>query len=491
MKDLLQELKKRTVFDVVVIYVVTAWVLIQVADVVLPTFGAPGWVNQTIIFLSALGLPLVVTLRIFFDRTRGQFLTKGHVEGKSSISLGSRDEANKPSIAVLSFENLSKDEDKNFLAEGITEDVTTGLSFNPHLSVMSRHATLIYKNNPSDLRDVGKALGSRYLLEGSIRPVGDRIRVSVQLIESASGTHLWAGKYDRTMDKMLEEQDEVVAEIVGALDAQISTAEINRVSDRPTDNLGAWDLLQKTGLWTFTPTKEGFENSQKLSRMAIEKDPNYALAHATLAFALRGQAINGFTEDIAAAFEESTKHAILAIALAPNDPVCLRWVGCAHVYGTEIESGIHYLRRSLEKSPNDGITLMHLALGLGISGQFDEAYECLDRAGRVAPSGGLSIGYAWYQALILTWEGRYAQAEERIKNFLLHVPKYGGAHMFLGLVYARQGKLEMAKNSIEKGIALSPTIDFSKPPLFLTSVRAAEEEIRTKDLLKKVWPYQE
>ncbi|MFT7470632.1 MAG: TolB-like protein [Kiritimatiellia bacterium] len=491
MKKVISELRRRNIFDVVAIYAVVGWVLIEVADVVLPTFGAPNWMNQAIILLFVLGLPVVVTQRFFFykaDEPEHSSDSNDELQTAANVTPQETKGINRPSIAVLPFENLSDDEQKRYLADGMTEDIIAGLSFNPHLTVLSRRATMVYRNNPTDLREIGTRLGVRYLLEGSIRPVGDRIRVSAQLIESSSGEHLWGEKYDRPATEMSDVQDDVIAEIIGTLDAQISTAEIRRASNRSTENLDAWGLLQKTGLWTFTPTKGGFEKSKNLSRMAIRKDPNYALAHATLAFALRGEAINGYSADIAAAFKESTEHASLAIALEPNDPVNLRWVGCAHIYGSDVKKGIHYLQRSLMKSPNDGVTLMHLALGLGITRDFDKADECFVRARSVAPSGGLSIGYDWYEALVRTWEGRYAEAEELIKDFILHVPEYPGSHMYLGMVQARQDRFEEARNSIQKGIALAPGIDYSNPPLFLTSVRPPEGEIKTSELLVKVWP---
>ena len=160
MKKVISELRRRNIFDVVAIYAVVGWLLIQIADVVLPTFGTPDWVNQTII-LFVLGLPMVVTLRFFFhkdDAPNHPSNSSGELKTTTHETLQETKGINRPSIAVLPFENLSDDQQQGYLADGMTEDIIAGLSINPHLSVLSRHATMVYRNNPTDLREISSRL---------------------------------------------------------------------------------------------------------------------------------------------------------------------------------------------------------------------------------------------------------------------------------------------------------------------------------------------
>jgi TolB-like protein len=230
------------------------------------------WISENEALLSGIAAMIVVAGVVFtpFGVGLRRFLgsrsngATGSAAAPPDQETGSPGQTtNKPSIAVLAFANMSNDSEQEFLADGMTEDIITGLAASRHLFVVSRNSTFAYKGQSPDIRDVGRELGVRYVLEGSVRRVGDKLRVTVQLIETASGSHLWAEKYDRPVAEMFEVQDEVVARIGGSLVAQLSSAEWERSQREPPANLGAWELTQRGlgGTMVHTPCIESGQRS--------------------------------------------------------------------------------------------------------------------------------------------------------------------------------------------------------------------------------------
>lgn len=491
MKSFWENLKRRHVFQVAAIYLIVGWLVAQVTVALAPALLLPGWFATAVVFLVILGFPIALVLAWAFELTPEGIRRSSEVleEGDKADPKATESRA-KPSIAVMPFENLSDDQSHEFLADGMTEDILTGLAYNSSLEVTSRNATMVYKNAPTDLREVGRALGVRYVLEGSLRQVGDRIRVTAQLIEAATGNHLWAEKYDRPKQEIFDVQDEVIEEILGALDAQIVTAELSRARHRPTDNLNSWELMQKAyaNMARFRPTKPVFDDCVTLLKKAVELDPNHAVAHSALCFFLRSSVVNGYSSspeaDMLAASEAYKK----GLSLEPEDPVNLKWLGMSALYGGEFSNAIHLLKRSLDGFPNDGAAIMHLGLAAAFVGDFNESQSQFARAYRVAPSGGLSIGYRWYEGQALAMEGRYAEAEEKMKDFLLRMPDYSGARFGHAVILARLGRIEEAREEVKAGMAADTSISFSQPPVFLHFMPCPEGDTPTPEILKQIWP---
>ncbi len=209
------------------------------------------WIADNESLLSGLAA-LVVVIGVFVSplgvglRKLTGGATDKQVQNKIEDGEHSAQEASPaagPSIAVLPFENMSDDSEQAFLADGMTEDIITGLAAMPRLTVTARNSTFAYKGQSPDIRDVGRDLGVRYVLEGSVRRVNEKIRVTAQLIEAESGNHLWADKYDRLYADIFDVQDEVVSDIAGALSLQITQAEVARARTVPPSNLAAWELV--------------------------------------------------------------------------------------------------------------------------------------------------------------------------------------------------------------------------------------------------------
>jgi adenylate cyclase len=192
----------------------------------------------------------------------------------------------KPSIAVLPFDNLSGDPKQDYFADGIAEDLINALSRIRWLFVTARNSTFTYKSRSVDIKQIGAELGVRYVLEGSLRRGGKRVRVTTQLIDTASGNHVWAERYDCDLDDIFEVQDEITETITNALEPELRAAERNRAHRRPLENLDAWASYQR-GLWSFYQFT-AIENAQAqtIFRQGIDMDPEFALAHAALAYSL-------------------------------------------------------------------------------------------------------------------------------------------------------------------------------------------------------------
>jgi TolB-like protein len=192
----------------------------------------------------------------------------------------------KPSIAVLPFQNMSSDPDQEFFADGIAEDVTTALSRYPSLFVIARSSSLTYKGRAVDVKEVGRKLGVRYILEGSLRKFGDRIRVTAQLVEAETGRHVWADRYDRGLDDIFAVQDEITQAVTTAIAPAIDQAERRRAMRKPPESLDAWAAYQR-GLWHLSSaTAAGNELAEQFLQKAIDLDQNFAGAHSALAWAL-------------------------------------------------------------------------------------------------------------------------------------------------------------------------------------------------------------
>jgi adenylate cyclase len=361
--------------------------------------------------------------------------------------------SHRPSLAVLPFLNLSDDKEQEYLADGMTEDLITGLAANRHLSVVSRNSSFAYKGRSPDIRVVGRELGVRYVLEGSVRRVGERLRTTAQLIESSSGDHLWAEKYDRPYIEMFAVQDEVVASIAGALNAQLSSAEYARARRETPDEMGAWERVQRA-LWDtfYGMTPERVVNGVAGLREAVRLDPDYAYAHSALGWMLLVATINGYVDDLRGAAQEAQAHLKAAMKDGTDDPLTLYYAGCAYVYAGHHETAIATLEQSLARNPHQPDVYMHLGMACSQLGRYEEAHRHFDRAEALAPSGGMSLAYGWYRTFTLGFEERYSEAVSRLEALLPRMPGYTSPRIMLGIYLGALGREGEARSQIERTV---------------------------------------
>ena len=353
----------------------------------------------------------------------------------------------KPSIAVLPFQNMSGDPEQEYFADGIVEEIITALSRVRWLFVIARNSSFIYKGRAVDVKQIGRELGVRYVLEGSVRKSGGRIRITAQLIDALTGAHLWADRYDRDLADIFAVQDEITSSVAAIIEPALAEAERQRVLRKPPGSLDVWETYQR-GLWHFYKYNAD-ENrvAQNLFRRAIELDPNFAAGHHGLAFAQHLDSwlysTPSWTEVARSGLEEartavlldekdSMAHAVLsfmqercgdwesaiaegraAVSLNPNSVWSMVAMGHALGWGGYQKEGIEYLRRALRASPHDPLTWL-CTFWIGIfsylSREYAASVESMNKVIQVRP------GFAQrWRAAALGQLGRMAEAKEALE----------------------------------------------------------------------------
>jgi TolB-like protein len=398
-------------------------------------------------------------------------------------------ESGPPSIAVLPLDVLSSESRHAFLADGLSEDLTTALAANRHLQVAARNSTFQYKGQSPDVRKAGRELGVRYVLEGSIRPVGGIARVTVQLIAVRDGTHLFAERYDMPLEGDASEQDALVADIAGALSIQILHAERLRCRMLPEDVADAWDLLMAAmGFITYgSPTRDRMNAAIARLEKAVEFDPENATINAFHAWLLRMRAINGWTptpgDDFRAArtaFDKATRG-------YAGDPLTQTFIGAACIYAGSHDRAVRVLESSLEINPHQPDALTHLALAHGYLGDYEKAYHYYDLADRVVTSD-LGGPFRWYRAQTLVLEQRYAEAISILKHVLDTYPTYSAVRIVLALAYEGIGDGARARAEIERTHAMEPDLHIPGVELILAAHPDPEQGAARVDMLRRYWP---
>ncbi len=291
----------------------------------------------------------------------------------------------KPSIAVLAFNNLSGDPEQEYFADGIAEDITTGLSRLRWLFVIARNSSFAYKGESPDVRRVASELGVRYVLEGSVRKVDSRVRISAQLIEAASGNHVWAERYDREIADIFDVYDEITWNIVSALGIELTLAEIERSRKKRPETLDAWDLVMRAQPLINQFSQTGNVKAQELLREATVINPDDASAYAWLAYCVMIAGFFGWSKTPARSMAEALNIAQTAVENDRNDPIATRVLAVVLCLMSRQEEAIETANRALQLDPNCSIARGTLGLALSYTGRSDEAIEASQMALRASP----------------------------------------------------------------------------------------------------------
>jgi adenylate cyclase len=354
----------------------------------------------------------------------------------------------KPSIAVLAFNNMSGDPEQEHFSDGIAEDIITGLSHMKDLLVIARNSSFTYKGQPVEVKRVGEELGVRYVLEGSVRRGGDRVRVTAQLIDTQTGGHVWADRYDGTLDDIFELQDDITAKVLSAVGPEITLAEIQRARSERSQSLDAWDRYLRALPPFYAMDRAGYEEVKALLGEAIEIDPKFAAAHATLARCYVHAGLHGWgisaREDIAKAEEFARK----AIAFDEQEPLGHLALGLVHIFRTEPGRAVNELNRALELRPNLTIAYGYLSQAYGFAGRPEEALAAAERAQRGSPRDPERV--MWFIGIMNAHFAaeRYEEAVEAAEQAVLLQPNlYGG---YAGLAYSlpHLGRIEEAREAV-------------------------------------------
>jgi adenylate cyclase len=365
-----------------------------------------------------------------------------------------------PSIAVLPFTNMTGNPAQDYLADGITEDITTDLSRLRWLLVIARNSTFTYKGRAVDVRQAGRELSVRYVLEGSVRTAGSRIRVSSQLLEAETSKHIWAERYDRELSDIFAVQDEITGSVVAAIEPHLYAEEGQRAARRAPESIDAWGLVVRAlGLITRVGRAQN-EEARALLRQAITLDPGYARAHACLAWASWWAALCYWT-DTREGYAQAVRHAEEAAALDPTEPWARMTLGLCLSTQRQHAQALVELRATLELNPS--FALGHTALGWALlrAGQFEEAIAETGKALRMSPMDSFAGIYTAIHGLALLGGRRFDQALPQLRASVAAFAEYAGHYNTVVSCCGHLGLLEEARAFIAARNRVGPPIRIS------------------------------
>jgi TolB-like protein len=372
----------------------------------------------------------------------------------------------KPSIAVLPFTNLSSDPEQDYFIDGIVEDIITALSRMRWLFVIARNSSFTYKGRAVDLKRVGSELGVRYILEGSVRKAANRVRITAQLIDAATGAHLSAERFDGTLQDVFDLQDEVTATVVGAICPRLESAEIARAKHKPTESLDAYDHYLRGMAAVYQWTKASHDEALRLFKRAIELDPDFATAYGVAARCYCWRATDGRVLDKAQEADEAGRLARRAVELGKDDAVALHMAGhaVARVVG-DVAAGASLIDRALALNPNLASAWLSSGWVRVWLGQSEPALEHFARAIRLSPVDLQLFNMQSGTASAHFIAGRYDEALLWAEKALADRPTFGPALRVTTASYALLGRPMEAKRimarvrEVDPGLCLSNLID--------------------------------
>jgi TolB-like protein/Tfp pilus assembly protein PilF len=482
------ELKRRNVYKVAVAYAVVAWLLLQAASIFLPAFDAPPWVMKIFIIVIIFGFPVALIFSWAFEITPEGIKLESEIEPNKSIARRTGRKivavtialavvaaglfvyqlvrqrstitprqseaatvAPNKSIAVLPFDNLSRDPDNAYFCEGVQDEILTRLAKVADLKVISRTSTQHFKSTPDNLPQIAKQLGVAHILEGSVQKASDQVRVNVQLINALTDAHLWADTYDRKLTDIFAVESEIAKNIAEALQAKITGSEKNSIAKTPTANPEAYELYLKGRFFWNKRSGVDLRKAIEFFNQAIAKDPNYALAYAGLAdsYLLLPNYGGAATADVV-----PPARAAVAKALELDDSLAEAHasLGLLDTLDLRLERAITHLERAVQLKPNYATGHHWLGLGHLALGHFDQAIAEGKRAAELDPlSVIINADLAWTYASA----HRLDEAEAQARKTLEIDPRFFLAHYYLGGVRQAKGQLPEAISEFRQAFDLN------------------------------------
>ena len=362
----------------------------------------------------------------------------------------------KPSIAVLPFTNMSGDPEQEYFSDGITEDIITALSKIRSFFVISRNSTFTYKGKSVSVQEVGRELGVRYVVEGSVRKAGARIRISVQLIDATTDSHVWAERYDRELDDFFTLQDELTETIVGVIEPELSEAERERSRRKPPESLDVWGLYQR-GLWhMYQFHEEDNTVARRLLEQASQLDPTLAGAYAGLAHVGYWDVLFGYSDEPTATLEAAVDAGRKAIELDPKDPMAHWAIGSVYLLRDRHEDSIAELQTAIGINPSYAHAHSRLGLAFLFSGRHEDALTEFDIAIRMSPSDPSLYTFLAGRSMTLIMMKRYGEAEEWARRSVQQ-PRCGPlAHAVLAAALGHLDKIQDAQAALAEELKVNP-----------------------------------
>jgi adenylate cyclase len=361
----------------------------------------------------------------------------------------------RPSIAVLPFANMSGDPEQDYFVDGMVEDIITGLARIKWLFVIARNSSFAYKGKSPDIRQVGRELGVRYVLEGSVRRAAGRVRITGQLIEAESGRHIWAERYDRALDDVFALQDEITASVVGAIEPSLRQAEIERVKRKRPDSLDAYDLVLRATPFLDPPMPDGASQALRLLEQALIHEPDYALAHGYAAFCheILFMRAGGREENRQAAI----RHAHAAVAHGRDDAMALTFGGfCIGLVEHDRAAAREAFEAAVALSPSSGFTYIMGGIVRAWAGEAEHAIEWGEQGLRLSPFDPFAYG-AWHAIAIARFrQGRCEDAANAVRKAIQRNPGFSYPRVILTAALVKLGHIDEAKIEAARVLALQP-----------------------------------
>ena len=488
--SLFVELKRRNVFRAAAFYAASAWLLVQIATQVFPFFHIAEWVVRWIVVAAAIGFPFAMMFSWLYEWTPHGLQRESEVAPNESVTrepgkkldrwiiailvlavvllltnqfVLHRDEKrddiapvaeiSAKSIAVLPFDNLSRDPDNAYFAEGVQDEILTRLAKVADLKVISRTSTQRFKSAPTDLREIAKQLGVTHILEGTVQKAGDSVRVNVQLINALTDVHLWADTYDRKLTDIFAIESEIAKNVTENLKARLNDRAEEVLAARPTENPEAHELYLKGRYFWNRRSTASLRKAGDYFQKAIDLDPKYALAYAGLADVHSLVPVYAGTapqDDVPKALAAARKAVELDDRLAESHTS----LGNALVSSVQLKAAEAEFRRALELNPNYATARQWLAECLFGQGRFSESLAENERAHELDP---LSLIINASYASSLAGAGRYEEAVQQARKTLDLDPELVPGHEILGQIYEDEGKLNEAIIEYGKANELGPT----------------------------------
>src|SRR6476620_9909514 len=367
-----------------------------------------------------------------------------------AIASEALDQPDRPSIAVLPFQNMSGDPEQEYFADGMVEDIITALSRFKSLFVIARNSSFTYKGRDVDIKQVGRELGVRYVLEGSVRKGGNRMRITAQLIDATSGAHVWADRYDRDPSDIFAVQDEMTASVAGIIEPALADAEQQRVLRKPPDSLDAWEAYQR-GLWHFNRySSEENKTALNFFRQAIALDPNFAPGHYGCALALQWEIWHFSTRPFSEVQGPARAEAQIAVSIDDKDAMAHAILAHMMMWNSEWEAAIAEARTAIALNPNSAFVISMLGCVLGYGGYREESLTRLQQAMRASPHDPLTWLWTIWKGAIQLLSRDFDAAIQTCQQVLRLRPDFNPAQVGLAICHAHLGRIEPPRQALKR-----------------------------------------
>jgi TolB-like protein/Tfp pilus assembly protein PilF len=496
---LVSELRRRNVLRMAVLYAVAAWLIMQVAEVVIDLANLPEWIGPTILGLLAVGFPIALIFSWFYELTPEGISLEKDVEAAESIAhtTGRRIDfivisllcaglilfaydkwwigpPPEKSIAVLAFENMSGDPDHEYFSDGLSEEILNLLAQLPELTVISRSSAFSFKGKDVPIPAIAEQLNVAHVLEGSVRRAGDRLRITAQLIEARSDAHLWSETFDRelTTRSLFAVQADIAQKVAHSLQATLTPDVEKRVSRPPTNNFEAYEALLRGRIVLQEGTVESVYKAVEFYQQALELNPEFAEAYLAMADAYSLAVENRGVANTAGS-KKIEEYSLKALRLDQG-----LGLAYAHLAANKSEKGRYeeaenLYRQAMEYEPGNAGILHGIGLTLRLQGRAPESVPYYDRAARLDP---LSLIINESRGSLLRDLGRFEDAEIQYRNTLLIDPEFANTHWGLGTLYWSMGQPGQAIEWFENAVELTPHGDVFRSWLALMYLELGQDE---------------